>query len=55
MTYNQRIKRSAKMYILSRWDYMGKLDAIKEIKKLFPEISIKDCIEIYNEAYSDNN
>jgi len=42
-----------KSYLLDRWDYIAKYTCLFELKKHFPQASIKDCLEAWKLAYEN--
>ena len=42
------------MYLKDRYDFIYKLDAFRELKKIWSEVDLKAMEEAYKKAYPEN-
>ena len=53
MTYKQKTINSMAFYLKRRYDSILKIDAIKELKKIWSEVEVSDMVKAYKLAYED--
>lgn len=53
MTYKQKTINSMAFYLKRRYDAILKIDAIKELKKIWSEVEVSDMVKAYKLAYED--
>lgn len=51
MTYRQKIVRSMAFYLRHKFDAIEKIDAIKELKSMWPNMDVSDMVKAYKIAY----
>lgn len=53
MTYKQKTINSMVFYLKRRYDAILKIDAIRELKKIWSEVEVSDMVKAYRIAYED--
>lgn len=53
MTYKQKTINSMAFYLKRKYDVITKMDAIKELKKIWVEVEISDMVKAWNISYED--
>lgn len=48
MDYRQKTIHSMAFYLIRRWDGIQLLDAIKELKVIWPEVELSDMVKAYH-------
>ena len=47
------IKNEMVKHLLTHWDYISKIDALRELGNYFPSATIRDRVDAWEVAYED--